>query len=203
MKFNYLKNIAVLLLTAAVLTASFAPASGQSIISRKQKLEKAKEYFTRGQGFIRSGNFTAANLEFAKAELMLQEAAVASAENAPASVDKETAAAGKQARKDAAHYLDEIKKETSSPDYYYNLGIDYLRQGQFVQAGESFKLALNLDPQDSDSCYNLGVLYDNYLGDNGKALKYYQQYLQIKPDAADARQVKSWISAIKEETGEK
>ncbi len=177
-----------------------------SIISRKQKLDKAKDHFSLGQSFIKEGNYTAANQEFAKAELMLQEASITQPDAVPGEPEpqKDKAADEKlQVDKAASHYLEEIKKETSNPDYYYNLGIDYLKKGQFVQAEESFKLALNLNPLDKDACYNLAVLYENYLGNPEKAIKHYQQYLGIAAGAADSAQVKGWIKALKEANGEK
>lgn len=182
--------------------AASALAQDLSIISRKQKLEKAKDYFSLGQLFIKNGNYSAANAEFAKAELMLQEASMTPAENEirQKATEKDES---KQVEKAMTYYLEEIKKETSSPDYYYNLGVDYLNKGQFVLAEESFKLVVNLNPLDKDACYNLGILYENYLGNKEKARKYYQQYLNIAPDAPDAQQVKGWIKQIKAANGER
>lgn len=182
--------------------AAAALAQDSSIISRQQKLEKAKDYFSLGQLFIKNGNYSAANAEFAKAELMLQEASMTPAENEILQKATEKNES-KQVEKARTYYLEEIKKETSSPDYYYNLGVDYLNNGQFVLAEESFKLVVNLNPLDYDACYNLGILYENYLGNKEKAQKYYQQYLNIAPDALDAQQVKGWIKQIKAAKGER
>jgi tetratricopeptide (TPR) repeat protein len=177
-----------------------------SIISRKAKLEKAKDYFSIGQLFIKEGNYAAANAEFAKAELMLQEASMTTPEEEITEKSREndkTEKEKKQVEKAMSYYLEEIKKETSNPDYYFNLAIDYLKQGQFVLAEESFKLVVNLNPLDKDACYNLGILYDNYLGNPEKAVKYYQQYLNIAPDAPEAGLVRSWIKAVKDANGER
>lgn len=177
-----------------------------SIMSRKAKLEKAKDYFSIGRIFIKDGNYAAANAEFAKAELALQEAAMIMPENQNADkskADDKTEKEKKQVEKAMSYYLEEIKKETSNPDYYFNLAIDYLKQGQFVSAEESFKLVINLNPLDKDACYNLGILYDNYLGNPEKASKYYQQYLNIAPDSPDAALVRGWIKAIKDAMGER
>jgi tetratricopeptide (TPR) repeat protein len=177
-----------------------------AIISRKAKLEKAKDYFSIGQVFLKEGNYAAANAEFAKAELTLQEASMTAPEDLAGEKPKENDKAEKekkQVEKAMSYYLEEIKKETSNPDYYYNLAIEYLNKGQFVSAEESFKLVVNLNPLDKDACFNLGILYDNYLGNPEKASKYYQQYLNIAPDAPDAGQVRSWIKAIKDAKGER
>ncbi len=176
-----------------------------SIISRKEKLQKAKDYFSLGQLFIKEGNYSAANAEFVKAELMLQESVIMTDENTTLQESSQKGKAEsqkKQVEKALSYYLEEIKKETSSPDYYFNLGLEYLNKGQFVQAEEAFKLAVNLNPLDKDACYNLGILYENYLGNNQKAKKYYQQYLNIAPEAPDAAQVSGWIDALKENNKE-
>jgi tetratricopeptide (TPR) repeat protein len=197
----------ILVLAVLILSgAAFVFGQDSSIISRQQRLDEAKDHFSLGQSFIKEGNYSAANSEFAKAELMLQEASITQPDTASGEAEprKEKAAdENTQVSKATSHYLEEIKKETSSPDYYYNLGIDYLKKGQFVQAEESFKLTINLNPLDKDACYNLAVLYENYLGNQEKALKYYQQYLNINGGAADADQVKSWIKALKQATGAK
>lgn len=203
MSFIFRKKIVFPALAFLLCSAVYCSPQDSSIISRKQKLEKAKDYFSLGQMFLKEGNFSAANAEFAKAELMLQEAALTPAENPSPEKNpggEKAAVEKKQVEKAMSYYLEEIKKETSNPDYYYNLGLDYLKKGQFVQAEESFKLVVNLNPLDKDASYNLGVLYENYLGDKEKALKYYQQYLNIAPDSPDAAQVKGWIKAIKEES---
>jgi tetratricopeptide (TPR) repeat protein len=186
--------------------AGLCLAQESSIVSRKAKLEKAKDYFSIGQLFIKEGNYSAANAEFAKAELMLQEASMTAPEEdfqdkAPANDKKESEK--KQVEKAMSYYLEEIKKETSNPDYYFNLAVDYLKKGQFVLAEESFKLVINLNPLDKDACYNLGILYDNYLGDKEKAFKYYQQYLNLAPEAPDAPLVRGWMKAIKDANGER
>lgn len=198
-------RVSVLMGVMIIAVATSAAAQDSSIISRKEKLQKAKDYFSLGQLFIKEGNYSAANAEFVKAELMLQESAMIADENAALqkSVRKDAAESQKkQVEKAMSYYLEEIKKETSSPDYYFNLGLEYLNKGQFVLAEEAFKLAVNLNPLDKDACYNLGILYENYLGNNQKAKKYYQQYLNIAPEAPDAARVSEWIAALKENNKE-
>ena len=206
MKISALKFSFLILAGLILAWAQLSWSQEHSIISRKAKLEKAKDYFSIGQLFLKEGNYAAANAEFAKAELTLQEASMTAPEDevterSPAN-DK-TEKEKKQVEKAMSYYLEEIKKETSNPDYYFNLAVDYLKQGQFVLAEESFKLVINLNPLDKESCYNLGILYDNYLGNPEKASKYYQQYLNIAPDAPDAGLVRNWIKAIKDANGER
>jgi tetratricopeptide (TPR) repeat protein len=204
MRIGILKIAVIFSATLILAWAESSAAQDYSITSRKAKLEKAKDYFSIGQLFIKEGNYSAANAEFAKAELMLQDASMAVPEEEVQDKSQEknkSEKEKKQVEKAMSYYLDQIKKETSNPDYYFNLAIDYLNKGQFVLAEESFKLVVNLNPLDKDACYNLGILYDNYLGNKEKAQKYYQQYLNIDPDAPDASLVKNWIKAIKDANG--
>jgi tetratricopeptide (TPR) repeat protein len=206
MKFSPLRSAMLVFGLMLIPWATSALGQDSALGLRKEKLGKAKEHFSLGQQLIKEGNYSAANTEFFEAELMLQESAISPPESssqvATGKKDKPESQE-KQVEKAMTYYLEELKKETSNPDYYFNLGVDYLNKGQFVQAEESFKLAVNLNPLDKDACYNLGILYENYLGDNQKAKKYYQQYLNIAPDAPDAAQVKGWINAVKTSIGEK
>lgn len=78
----------------------------------------------------------------------------------------------------------------------YNMGVIQTERGQFEGAARSYSQALELDPRDADSHYNLGVLYDDFLKQHNKALHHYREFLRIKPDSADAEQVRSWIMNI-------
>ncbi len=188
-------NILIIILGVVIISCK-APAGAQdySIVSRKQKLEKAKDYFSLGQLFVKKGDYAAANAEFVKAELMIQESSMIQQADGTSGKLKE---GSQDKQEDMSYYLEEIKKKTSSPDYYYNLGLDLLNKGQFIQAEGAFISAVKLDPWDKESCYNLGVLYENYLGNPEKARKFYLQYIDIAPDAPDAKQVKSWINELK------
>jgi len=180
-------------------------AQDQTIAERQKKLEEAKNHYAEGQRLIRQGDYASANTEFAKAELVLKEEALLVAAPVPKEtrVSADDAAKKDQVERAMRFYLDKIKQETNNPDYYYNLGLDYLKKGQFIFAEEYFKLALNLNPLDKDAAYNLGILYENYLNDRQKALTFYQQYLNIAPDAPDAQQVRQWIKDIKLSAGKK
>jgi tetratricopeptide (TPR) repeat protein len=185
----------------------FLPACAQESVwqMKQDTLAKAQEHYEAGKRYMQAGNYTAANDEFNRVEFLMQEAQSIYAEPGGARAQtQETSlpedAEKKQMEKALSYYLKELKKETNNPSYYYNLGIEYLINGKFVQAEEAFKLVLNLDPLDKGACYNLGVLYENYLGNKEKALKYYQQYLNIVPDAPDAATVQGWITSLKEGT---
>jgi hypothetical protein len=54
-----------------------------------------------------------------------------------------------------------------------------------------------LAPNDPDTHYNLAFVSGEYLGDQETALKHYQLYLYLKPDATDRPLVKEKILQAK------
>lgn len=65
--------------------------------------------------------------------------------------------------------------------------------------GEAEKLylkALKQEPNNPLVCYNMGILYGDYLKNSGKAIKYYRRYLDLSPRASDAAIVRTWITDL-------
>jgi tetratricopeptide (TPR) repeat protein len=79
----------------------------------------------------------------------------------------------------------------------YRTGVAEFEAGEFAEALASFTEAYNLS-QETDLLYNLGVCSEK-VGDREKAIAYYQLYLEEKPDAADAAQVRNRLAALREE----
>jgi tetratricopeptide (TPR) repeat protein len=74
---------------------------------------------------------------------------------------------------------------------HYNMGNIYFQRGEYQRAVVEYYQAVDLTPNDPDTHYNLAFVSGEYLGDQETALKHYQWYLYLKPDASD-------ISAVKE-----
>jgi tetratricopeptide (TPR) repeat protein len=74
------------------------------------------------------------------------------------------------------------------------LAILQRQQGQFEQAKQHWLDALTKWPDYPQAHYNLGILYDLYLGQFDLALSHYQQYQSYleKPD----RLVKAWVADL-------
>ncbi|MEI6788945.1 MAG: hypothetical protein WCL49_10765 [bacterium] len=104
--------------------------------------------------------------------------------------------------------LAEIKRKTEVP--VSGRGIQTGSDGQSVgvlmtaagrllaekRIGEAEKLylkALKQEPNNPLVCYNMGILYGDYLKNSGKAIKYYRRYLDLSPRAPDAAIVRTWI----------
>ena len=96
--------------------------------------------------------------------------------------------------------VESLKKAIEvNPDraaYFNQLGIVYRQSGQLDKARESYARALQIDPLYSNSHLNIGILYDLYLQEPGKALQHYERYQALLP-AADT-QVNKWIVDLKQ-----
>lgn len=65
------------------------------------------------------------------------------------------------------------------------------QQGRFHESKKHYLLALELSGDYAEAHYNLGILYDLYLGDKGRALDHFKRYQQITGETD--RQVAGWI----------
>ena len=63
----------------------------------------------------------------------------------------------------------------------YNKGIDYYQSGQYSLAIESFKRAIEFDPNYIDAYFNMGSLLE-YLNQDEEALNAFKQIILRKPD---------------------
>lgn len=63
----------------------------------------------------------------------------------------------------------------------YNKGVDYYKLGQFEEAANCFKSAVELDPNYIDAYYNLGTILE-YLKQDEAALAVFKQIILRRPD---------------------
>ena len=80
---------------------------------------------------------------------------------------------------------------------HYNMGNIYFERGEYQRAVVEYYQAVDLTPNDPDTHYNLAFVSGEYLGDQETALKHYQWYLYLKPDATDSPMVKEKIIEAK------
>lgn len=80
---------------------------------------------------------------------------------------------------------------------HYNMGNIYFERGEYQRAVVEYYQAVDLTPNDPDVHYNLAFVSGEYLGDQETALKHYQWYLYLKPNAQDANAVKERIMQAK------
>lgn len=63
---------------------------------------------------------------------------------------------------------------------YNLLGDKYSEQGKYQQAIKEYEKAISIASDYAQSYYNLGVIYNFKLNDNGKAIFYYKKYLELE-----------------------
>ena len=87
------------------------------------------------------------------------------------------------------------KASPEQPLYFNQLGISYRHTGQFAKAREAYERALSLDANYAAAQLNLGILFDLYLRDSGRALEAYERYAELSggKDAAVAK----WVTDLK------
>ena len=78
----------------------------------------------------------------------------------------------------------------------YNIGCIYKAGRQYTRAEAEFLKALEIAPDDAGTHYNLGILYDDNLGDATKAIHHYKRFLELAPEDQDAPNVVEWMSAL-------
>jgi tetratricopeptide (TPR) repeat protein len=80
---------------------------------------------------------------------------------------------------------------------HYNMGNIYYERGEYQRAVVEYYQAVDLTPNDPDTHYNLAFVSGEYLGDPETALKHYQWYLYLRPNAEDSPRVKEKIIQAK------
>jgi len=76
---------------------------------------------------------------------------------------------------------------------HYNLGNTYFQKGKYRQAVEEYKKALELSPSDAAAHFNLAYVSIEHLRDPHTAVRHFQEYLFLLPDAEDAPLVREKI----------
>jgi len=78
----------------------------------------------------------------------------------------------------------------------YNLGNIYKAARQYDRAEAQFVKALEMNADDPALHYNLGILYDDNLGNARKARQHYERFLQLAPNDPDAPNVVKWLKEL-------
>ncbi len=80
---------------------------------------------------------------------------------------------------------------------HYNMGNVYFERGEYRRSVVEYYQAVDLMPYDADAHYNLAFVSGEFLGDQETALKHYQWYLYLKPNAKDKKLVDEKMVAAK------
>ncbi len=80
---------------------------------------------------------------------------------------------------------------------HYNMGNIFFQRGEYQRAVVEYYQSVDLSPYDADTHYNLAFVSSEYLKDPETALKHYQWYLYLRPEAGDIDLVKEKMIAAK------
>jgi tetratricopeptide (TPR) repeat protein len=80
---------------------------------------------------------------------------------------------------------------------HYNMGNVYFERGEYQRCVVEYYQAVDLMPYDADAHYNLAYVSGEFIGDQETALKHYQWYLYLKPNASDRKLVEEKIVGAK------
>lgn len=68
----------------------------------------------------------------------------------------------------------------------YKIGVGYYGEGKFQQAFVEFQHAYELNPQNKEAVYAIGIIYLLNFDENQMAIDFFQRAVKIDPDYADA-----------------
>jgi len=83
-------------------------------------------------------------------------------------------------------------KDTSK--MHYNIGVFYVKNKEFERAVHEFEKAVEINPDDAASYFNLGYIYAEFLVDRKRAIDSFKRYLMLaKEDDKDIEWAKKYI----------
>jgi tetratricopeptide (TPR) repeat protein len=86
---------------------------------------------------------------------------------------------------------------TMAGQSYYNLGAILTNRGKSKEAVEIFKKAIDIDPKNAPSYFQLGIAYFSSPDTIPQAMAAFEKYLQLMPTGPDAETAKQFIAAGK------
>ncbi|MCA9480418.1 MAG: tetratricopeptide repeat protein, partial [Nitrospira sp.] len=84
-----------------------------------------------------------------------------------------------ESAKAAEAFENVIRLDPNNPEAHINLGVVYAAMAKVDQAEQEYLTALQLNPSLPDCHFNLGLLYEFHRNAPQKALKYYQEYVNL------------------------
>jgi len=96
------------------------------------------------------------------------------------------------------YYSKAAELQPDNPQIYFKMGIAYSDMQKFDKAVEVLEKSINLDASNAYSYYHLGFSYRK-LKNSEKMIENFEKFLQIKPDAPEASQIKKLIMQAKEQ----
>jgi tetratricopeptide (TPR) repeat protein len=89
------------------------------------------------------------------------------------------------------YFLETVRRDPHKADAFYRIGYCMAELGQYGEAIESYKMAIQINPQDANIHNNLCTAYGKF-GRYEEAVKSCRQAIQLKPDLAEAHNNLGW-----------
>ncbi len=99
------------------------------------------------------------------------------------------------------YYNRALKLDPANPVILNHIGYVYKKLVEYDKAENAYLQAIVASPQYVNSYINIGILYDDFLNDDEKALFYYKKYLELGGDRK--AEVNKWIMDIEKKQGAK
>ena len=171
----------------------------------------AEKYYMQGQGFLSKGDYISANKYFKKAEAMLEDDEsqqdVSHAAKYVVKADFISQLNDDLERAKKAYLNGDYKsavdiyqfclsKDSKNYDILYNLSMALAGMEDYKSAAAMLEEILKTHPKDIIAQYNLGIIYESYLGEPLLALQHYKKYLLYCGNSDESTQVKEWVDYL-------
>ncbi len=93
----------------------------------------------------------------------------------------------------SSYNMDRQKMRSETATMHYNLAVILTNQQNYEAAIREYLKVLELRPDDAESHYNLGIIYDDYAKNHEKAIEHYRQFVRVSPDSPETNKVKMWL----------
>jgi len=92
------------------------------------------------------------------------------------------------------YYNKALALDSSNPVILNHMGYVYKKMGDYDKSENAYLQAIVASPDYVNTYINLGILYDDFLNDNEKALYYYKKYLELGGERK--AEVNKWVMDI-------
>lgn len=185
-------------------------------------LQTAEDYYLQGKEFLLKGEYDKANEAFKKSQALLDDLNKGSGQEAKRFFSEEKKSvpeagviriSAKPKKEDFLQkaqqaYLDNdldkalkfyrqaLKLDPKNYNIQYNIAVIYLVKEEYKKAAEEFEKVIARKRRDAEAYYNLGVLYESFLGDSDRALFYYKKYLRYSRNKKEKELVETWVKYL-------
>ncbi len=85
------------------------------------------------------------------------------------------------------------KLPEENANLHYNLGVIYAQNQEYPRAVAELEKVIQLKPNDAETYYNLGVINGEYLGNRKKSVVFFEKYLALAPNDAEADRIRKYV----------